>query len=224
MDNNEVAARLKSLIHRNGYSMKKFSVICNCGLSTLSAIVNNKYPISDKQLERFSEVLGVSIEYLKCETNDPTPHAKIKFDDCLNQNSQTDKLSALMNFWNKIGYLFRACVAIDGHIYLLDYKTGIFIDSHDSAITYSKSELIIMIKNALNSISYYYELSYTTTPDVIISVFSVQEFYNLVNTFIDTSHGLLKMVIPDSKPSFVDEIELAYEKKKNELDRKNYHG
>ena len=61
--------RLRQMINRRGLMLKEFASLCNCTSSTISRIVNDKYPISPKLLERFSEVLHVSEDYILCKTD-----------------------------------------------------------------------------------------------------------------------------------------------------------
>lgn len=64
--------RLKGLINKQGWIDKDFAVECGTDPATLSRYVNNKRKMSDKFLEKAAQILGTNVEYLKCETNDPS--------------------------------------------------------------------------------------------------------------------------------------------------------
>ena len=98
MNKDTSGRRLKTLIQRQGYKMRDFAEITGVAATTLSKFVNDSLPMSDKYINRASEVLRVSPAFIKCETDDKTPVEYITYSNSMSQE-QLDL--------SKQNYLFR---------------------------------------------------------------------------------------------------------------------
>lgn len=80
-------SRLRDLIEKRGYKMKVFAEITGIVPNTLSKFVNGK-PMSDKYIKKAAEVLDVTPEYIKCESDDMTPPRYLQYSKDLPQKEK----------------------------------------------------------------------------------------------------------------------------------------
>lgn len=111
-------SRLKDLIENRGYKMKNFAEESGIIPTTLSKFVNNKLPMSNKYIRRAAELLDVTEEYLKCESDDMIPPRYVSYLDTTTSaekeyNKQQSQLLYLQSFLTTLGidFIWRAQVA-----------------------------------------------------------------------------------------------------------------
>lgn len=73
--------RLRDLIERRGGKMKTFAEASGVTPNTLSKFVNDRQPMSNKYIRRAAELLDVTPEYIKCESDDMTPPRYLRYND-----------------------------------------------------------------------------------------------------------------------------------------------
>ncbi len=86
-------SRLRDLIERRGYKMKVFAELTGVVPTTLSKFVNGK-PMSDKYIKKAAEILNVTPEYIKCESNDMTPPRYLQYTEDMTQEAKDSSRQA----------------------------------------------------------------------------------------------------------------------------------
>ena len=117
--------RLKDLIEKKGYKMKTFARMSGIVPNTLSKFVNGK-PMSNKYIQKAAELLDVSPEYIKCETNDMTPPRYIEYTNKITQEARMASIQAyrfhrMEDFLNSLGlnFMWKARIGETGNPILL---------------------------------------------------------------------------------------------------------
>jgi len=193
------ALRLKQLIEKKRISIRKFAELCDCNPATISRILNSKCPISSKLLERFSDILGVSKEYIMCETDDPNP--KENFLDVLESTKQKLIVETTLAHFNNLGFHITEKVQLGNKLYER-YMDNNFYLSEDESIPLSDDELCSIILSSSEAAQHIFAVPKSVNPDMISIIMgekelseekhiSAEEFYNFIRNFITITNAYL---------------------------------
>lgn len=103
---NQQAERLRNCIESTGMVFKEFAKLTGVTNVTLSKYLSGNYKISDKYLKRASAVLGVSVDYLKCSTENSVESFQ-------SEKTEEVKIKQTITFLEMLGYSLCECVEND---------------------------------------------------------------------------------------------------------------
>lgn len=122
-----IGRRLRSLIESNGMLQKDFAILSNITPQTLSKIINGKYNnLSLRLVEKFSQILHVSTNYILCKSNNPGGDNFKLSDDWFERNAQHFYISKVINYLRSFNYTITELVIINDIEFKLDDKTLTF--------------------------------------------------------------------------------------------------
>ena len=122
--------RLRDLIERRGYKIKTFAELTGVVPTTLSKFVNGK-PMSDKYIKKVAEVLDVTPEYIKCESDDMTPPRYLQYakempqeeKDVGRQMYRFGFIAELLHVWG-VDIIWKAKIGEAGNLTLIRNQYG----------------------------------------------------------------------------------------------------
>ncbi len=118
-------SRLKDLVERRGIKMKEFAELSGIYHTTLSRYMNDKQQMPDKYIIKAAELLNVTPEYLKCESDDATPPEYQRYtidesQEMLDYNRQQFRFSHMADFLGTLGVDFIWKLQIEDVVFVLD--------------------------------------------------------------------------------------------------------
>ncbi len=116
-------SRLRDLIEQRGYKMKVFAELTGVVPTTLSKFVNGK-PMTDKYIQRAADILDVTPEYIKCETDDMISPRYLQYevsDEVRSFNRQLIQFKSMESFLKSLGLdiVWKAQICESDDVFLL---------------------------------------------------------------------------------------------------------
>lgn len=199
------ASRLRNLIEMKGIKMRDFANLSGVTPTTLSRVLNEKQPISSKYLARLSDLLGVSKEYIMCQTD--IPYENSVSAEMLSFSRQWHRFRFLIEVLKTMKFMETEKIIIGDRNYIGDRESGTYhLESNNHSDKYNEEELTEIIRSSKLPVKYLVDIQYKGN----IKTLSYSEFLhllknlsniielNLQSIFSDYSEPLSSVIIEDN--------------------------
>lgn len=123
MNNTNSGARIEDLLKRKGWKKNKFASYLGISVSTLSRILSEKQPLSERLASKMAEALNVSVNYILCSSEDLTPPGTKEYSiskEMLDANKQQLIFSSIEGHLKLLGLEFNWHAELDGKAYFFE--------------------------------------------------------------------------------------------------------
>ena len=156
------SSRLRALIERRGYRMGAFAEMSGVTPTTLSKFVNGSRNMSVKYINRAAELLGVTPEYLLCESDEMIPAKYLGRDqsaEMLVYNAQQYVFEMMQELLTRMEVDTIHMISIAGKKYIKSGQYYHTVDGDSDHIAHD--ELLALLREHCDQSDYRVELSYT---------------------------------------------------------------
>lgn len=118
--------RIKFYMNNHGLTIQQLANLCNCTRVTISRVINEKYPLSDRLAHDMGRIFSVSPDYLKGTVDDPGTNSFVGSDAWFKRNSQYYYIARVASYLRSLEYSITELVIFDDIEFKRDNKTLVF--------------------------------------------------------------------------------------------------
>lgn len=211
--------RIKFYMNNHGLTIQQLADLCNCTRVTISRVINEKYPLSDRLAHDMGRIFSVSPDYLKGTVDDPGTNSFVGSEEWHDRNAQNFYITKVLRYLEDLNYTITEFVNINDlkfkaqslytfSIYTTQQKLceygfslgdTINIDAHSGINSYIDYEcniddLIEKIKTLKDAhIEHYWEIEYESN----ITKVNETQFINIMYSFALLTQNYFGAALPN---------------------------